>query len=139
MSPMRVTVSRTLGRMRSLYSSALALGAFLSASAVAFSFGLEAAEGGSLSVAAVWAAAVAPFLPALAAFLAMDVWSDEKQSGRIELLLSAPVLERDLTLGKYLGVFVALATSAFLSFAVTIAALRVAAPSALAGVGPLGF
>ena len=44
MSPMRVTVSRTLGRMRSLYSSALAIAAFLSASAVAFSFGLEAAR-----------------------------------------------------------------------------------------------
>lgn len=139
MSPMRVTVSRTLGRMRSLYSSALAIAAFLSAGAVAFSFGLEAAEGGSLSVAAVWAAAVSPFLPALAAFLAMDVWSDEKQSGRIELLLSAPVLERDLTLGKYLGVFVAIAASTLLSFAVTVAALSFAAPSALAGVSPLGF
>ena len=139
MNPVRVTASRTVGRMRSLYSSAIAVGAFLSAAAAAFSFGLEAAEGGGLSVASVWAAAVSPFLPALAAFLAMDVFSDERQTGRIDMLLTAPVLERDLVLGKFLGVFVSLASFTLLSFALALAALRFAAPSALAGVGPLAF
>ena len=105
MSPVRVTWSRTIGRARSLFSTGFAISGFLAASAALFAFRLDAAEGVSISVASVWASAVAPFLPALAAFLAMDVWSDELQSGRIELLLTAPVKEREYTLGKFLGVF----------------------------------
>ena len=139
MSPVRVTVLRTLRRSRSLYAAAFAVAAFLAASAALFAFGLDSAEGSRLSVASVWAASLAPFLPALAAFLAMDVWSDERQSGRIELLLSAPVRERDLTLGKFVGVFVSLVSATLLSFLVTLAALRVSAPEALSGVGVFGF
>ena len=139
MSPVRVTWNRTIGRARSLYSTAFAVGAFLAASAALFAFKLDAAEGVSLSVASVWAMGVAPFLPALAAFLAMDVWSDELQSGRIELLLTTPVREREFTLGKFLGVFTMLVFATFLSFASTVIALRVYAPSALAGIGVLGF
>jgi len=138
-SPVRVTWRRTLGRIRSLYSTAFAVGGFLAACAVLFSLDLEAAEGGRLPIASVWAASVSPFLPVLAAVLAMDVWSDERQSGRIDLLLTAPVKERDLTFGKFLGVFTSLAFATFLSFASAVAALRVLAPSALEGVGVLGF
>ena len=139
MSPVRVTWSRTIGRARSLFSTAFAISGFLAASAALFAFRLDAAEGVNISVASVWASAVAPFLPVLAAFLAMDVWSDEMLSGRIELLLTAPVKEREFTLGKFLGVFTMLAAATFLSFASTVVALRVYAPSALAGVGVLGF
>ena len=139
MSPVRVTWHRTIGRTRSLYSTAFAVGAFLAASAALFAFKLDAAEGVSLSVASVWAMGVAPFLPALAAILAMDVWSDELQSGRIELLLTTPVREREFTLGKFLGVFTMLVFATFLSFASTVIALRVYAPSTLAGIGVLGF
>ena len=101
MSPVRVTWNRTIGRARSLFSTGFAISGFLAASAALFAFRLDAAEGVSISVASVWASAVAPFLPALAAFLAMDVWSDELQSGRIELLLTAPVKEREFTLGNH--------------------------------------
>ena len=139
MSPVRVTWNRTIGRARSLFSTAFAVGGFLAASAVLFAFRLDAAEGVNLSVASVWAMGVAPFLPALAAFLAMDVWSDELQTGRIELLLTTPVREREFTLGKFLGVFTMTVFATFLSFAATVAVLRVYAPSALAGVGVLGF
>ena len=139
MSPVRVTWNRTIGRARSLFSTGFAISGFLAASAALFAFRLDAAEGVSISVASIWASAVAPFLPALAAFLAMDVWSDELQSGRIELLLTAPVKEREFTLGKFLGVFTMLVLATFLSFATTVVALRVYAPSALAGVGVLGF
>ena len=139
MSPVRVTWSRTIGRARSLFSTGFAISGFLAASAALFAFRLDAAEGVSISVASVWASAVAPFLPALAAFLAMDVWSDELQSGRIELLLTAPVKEREFTIGKFLGVFTMLVFATFISFATMVVALRVYAPSALAGVGVLGF
>lgn len=139
MSPVRVTFLRTLRRSRSLYTTSFAVASFLAASAALFAFGLDSAEGSRLSIASLWAASLAPFLPALAAFLAMDVWSDERQSGRIELLLSAPVRERDLTFGKFLGVFVSLVIVTLLSFVVTLAALRVSAPEALSGVGMFGF
>ena len=139
MSPVRVTWNRTIGRARSLFSTAFAAGGFLAASAALFAFRLDATEGVNLSVASVWAMGVAPFLPALAAFLAMDVWSDELQTGRIELLLTTPVREREFTLGKFLGVFTMTVFATFLSFAATVAVLRVYAPSALAGVGVLGF
>ena len=78
MSPVRVTWSRTIGRARSLFSTGFAISGFLAASAALFAFRLDAAEGVSISVASVWASAVAPFLPALAAFLAMDVWSEDE-------------------------------------------------------------
>ena len=139
MSPVRVTFLRTLRRSRSLYTTSFAVAAFLAASAALFAFGLDSAEGGRLSIASLWAVSVAPFLPALAAFLAMDVWSDEVQSGRVELLLSSPVRERDLTFGKFLGVFVSLAATTLLSFLVALAALRFSAPGALSGVGVFGF
>ena len=139
MSPVRVTWNRTIGRARSLFSTGFAISGFLAASAALFAFRLDAAEGVNLSVASVWAMGVAPFLPALAAFLAMDVWSDELQTGRIELLLTTPVREREFTLGKFLGVFSMVVVSTFLSFASTVVALRIYAPSALAGVGVLGF
>ncbi len=139
MSPVRVTVVRTLRRSRSLYTTAFSIAAFLAASAAHFAFGLDSADGSRLSVATLWAAAVAPFLPALAAFLAMDVWSDERQSGRIDLLLSAPVRERDLTFGKFVGVYISLVSTMVLSCLTTIAALRFSAPEALSGIGAFGF
>ena len=103
MSPIRVTFVRTAKRLQTQMSTAFAAGAFLAASAILFAFGLERAEGARMPIAAVWAAAVAPVLPVLAALLAMDVWSDERQTGRIDLLLTVSVRERDFVLGKFLG------------------------------------
>ena len=131
MSPVRVTFARTVGRLRHQLSTAFAAGLFLSVTAVLFSFGLQRAEGGHLSVAAVWAAAVSPVLPALAAFLAMDVWSDERQTGRIDLLLTAAVRERDYVLGKFLGVWVCLLGLVLVSLAATACLLLRYAPSTL--------
>ena len=139
MSAASVTWRRTLGRARSLYSTALALGGFLAAAGVSFAFALEAADGCRLSLAAVWAASVAPWLPALAALLAMDVWSEERLSGRIDVLLSTAVRERDFVFGKFLGVWTA-AMSATVFFLVTsVACLLAFAPSALSGTGVVDF
>ena len=105
MSAVAVTCGRTIGRLRWLFSCALASAGFLAAAGATFAFSLEASEGGGLPLVAVWSTSVAPWLPLLAAFLGMDVWSDERQTGRIALLLSAPVHERDYVLGKFLGVW----------------------------------
>ena len=105
MSALSVTCMRTVSRARWMFSTALAAGGFLAAAGVTFAFSLEAAEGAGLSLVSLWSMSVAPWLPVLAAFLAMDVWSDERQTGRIDMLLSAPVRDRDYVLGKFLGVW----------------------------------
>ena len=134
MSAVRATFDRTLGRARGLFVTAFAFGGFLAVSGLLFMQGLERAEGGPLSLAVVWAASVAPALPALAALLGMGVWSDERQSRRLDLLLSVGVAERDLVLGKFLGVFAQLSLAVSLSLACAVASLHVMAPLALVGV-----
>ena len=139
MSAVSVTWRRTLGRTRYLYSTSLAVGGFLAAAGATFAFGLESAEGGRLLLAAVWAASVAPWLPVLAAFLAMDVWSDERLTGRVDLLLTAAVRERDFVYGKFLGVWTMVMAAIIFFFATSVACLWIFAPSAIAGVAPSSF
>ena len=139
MSAVSVTFRRTLGLSRGHYTTALAIGGFLVVAAVLFAFGLQSAEGGRLSLVSVWTASVSPVLPLLAAFLAMDVWSAERQTGRLALLLSASVRERDLVLGKFCGVFMALAGTVLFFLLSSVATLAAFAPDALAGVRLLSF
>lgn len=139
MSPVRVTWARTVGRLRSLYSTALAVGGFFAATGILLAFNIESAEGGSMGIAALWSLSVSQALPVLAAFLAMDVWSDERLSGRIDLLLSIAVRERDLVAGKFLGVLSSLVAVVVADFIVSIVFLGWFSPSALDGVGLSGF
>ena len=137
MSCVRVTCGRTVGMARGLFSTAVAFGGFLTAAAAAFVFGLEKAEGGDLPLGAVWANSVSPFLPVLAALLAMDVWSDERRSGRVDLLLSTAVRERDLVIGKFLGVWMLTSLGVVLSLALSVGGLWLCSPEAFAGFGLL--
>ena len=123
MSAAGVTLRRTLGRAHSLFSTAVSIGVFLAAAGVRFVFDLSSADGSVTQLAAVWTAAVSPILPVLAAMLAMDVWSDEFRSGRIEMLLSAPVREGDYVIGKFLGVLSMTFGTAVIFLATSLAAL----------------
>ncbi len=105
MSPVRVTCRRTIGRLCRQWSTGLVASVFLAACATLFAFHLDAAEGGRLPLAAIWTMSVTPVLPILAALLGMGVWSDERTSGRLSILLSSPVRERDFVVGKFLGVW----------------------------------
>ena len=135
MSAVRVTAARTVGRARNLISTAFAYWGFLSVTALFFAFGLESAENGQLSVAVVWAAAVSYALPAMAALLAMDVWSEERLTGRMDMLLTLAVRERDFVFGKFIGVLALTFFAVLLSLAITVATLFVSAPLALEDVG----
>jgi len=128
MSPVRITFRRTIGLSRNVYSTALVVGVFLAAVASYFAFNLNAAEGERLSVAVVWASSVAPILPLLAAFLGMDVWSEERRLGRLDILLASPVSEWDLTLGKFLGVWLLTILSTALSLVASVFLLKLYAP-----------
>lgn len=139
MSPIRVTWSRTLGGLRSQFSSVLAFAAFLAGTSALLVFNLDQAEGGRMMLPALWAMSVSPVLPVLAAVLGMDVWSGERQSGRVDVLLSTAVRERSFVLGKFLGVWTMLAVAVLCSLVFTLSLLGFFAPSTLAGIGVWGM
>ena len=139
MSVVHVTCLRTVGRARNLLATSVAGGLFLAAVAALFSFNLEAAEGGRMPLAALWAVSASPVLPVLAALLGMGVWSDERQSGRTAVLLSTAVRERDLVLGKFAGVLALVMFFAALSLAGTLGMLFFIAPQAVEGSRALAF
>jgi len=136
MSPARITARRTIGFARNAYSTAFAFGAFLAAAAACFAFNLNAAEGGRLSVAVVWASSVAPLLPVLAAFLGMDAWSEERRTGRLDMLLTLPVSELDLVLGKFAGVWLLTLAMTACSLAEAVVLLHAYAPECPIAVFP---
>lgn len=129
MTPITITFMRTIGMARNLYSTALSIGGFLAGVAVLFAFNIERAEGGNLSLAAIWTISASPLLPALAAFLAMDVWSDERLTGRIDVLLSSPVSEKEFVIGKFFGVFNMMIMASVFSLIVSLFELYFFAPS----------
>ena len=99
----RVIFARTFGRLWSSPMTAFSVAGFLALAGAFFTRALAHGDGGTTPVEALWAAAAVPFLPVLAALLTMRLVADERASGRLELLLTAPVLEREVVLGKYLG------------------------------------
>lgn len=139
MSPIRVTWSRTLGGLRSQFSSVLAFAAFLAGTSALLVFNLDQAEGGRMMLPAIWSMSVSPVLPVLAAVLGMEVWSGERQSGRVDILLSTAVRERSFVLGKFLGVWTMLAVAVLCSLVFTLVSLGFYAPSTLAGIGIWGM
>ena len=139
MSAVRITAARTIGRARNVLSTAFVVGGFLAVSALFFASRLEAEEGSTLSVSVLWASCVSYVLPALAALLAMDVWSGERLSGRIESLLALAVRERDYVLGKFAGVLVVVMGAILLSLLETVGLLWHFAPQTLGGSGFFDF
>lgn len=139
MTSVRVTANRTLGRLFSSFHTALAVALFLASSAALFSYNLESAEGSPVTGVALWASSVSVFLPLLAAFLGMDVWSEERRRGTIDALLTAPVRERDFVIGKFAGVFIALISSVVLSAVLAVLSLSKFAPQSLSSFGVVAF
>ena len=105
MSPVSATFRRTVGRARSFYSTVFALAGFLAGAAALFAFNLSAHEGTLTALLPVWTVSASPLLPIFAALTGMSVFSDEYKSGGVDLLLTAPVLEREIVLGKFFGVW----------------------------------
>lgn len=139
MSPVRVTFRRTIGQARGLYTTALVLAGFLSAAAALLAFNLDAAEGSAVRLVPLWTVSIAPVLPVLSAILGMEVWSDERKTGRVDLLLTAPVRERDFVLGKFLGVWAMTAFATVLAHVVSYLALLAFAPALLDGLSFFSF
>ena len=139
MNPVSVTCRRTLSQARSRCSTAAAVAMFIAASAVSFALGLHRAEGSRQLLSVVWAASMSPLLPFIAAVLSMDVWSEERESGRMDLLLSVAVPERDFVIGKFMGVWIGLVVSVLVSLAVSLVSLLMFAPDVFDGASFAAF
>ncbi len=129
--------ARTFGRLAPSPTTAVAVAGFLALAGGSFARALFCGDGGSTPVAALWAVGAVPFLPVLAALLTMRLIADERSSGRLELLLVAPVRERDVVLGKLVGAFAVLAFAVCLYLLVPLVILPFTAP-ALRGALALG-
>ncbi|MGN0853691.1 MAG: DUF4350 domain-containing protein [Kiritimatiellia bacterium] len=103
MKTVRVICGRTFGRLLHAPSTFVAIGAFLSLSAVLFVGSLMRGDGGSTPVAALWAVSAVPVLPVLAALLTMRLVAEDRLTSRLDTLLTAPVLERDLVVGRFMA------------------------------------
>lgn len=77
------------------------LAGFLALTGWSFVELLRRNEGGFSSAPAIWGLSVAPWLPALAAAATMRLFAEERQTGTLETLLTAPVRARDVVLGKF--------------------------------------
>lgn len=139
MSPVRVTWARTVAQLAKSRSTAFALAVFMAAAAALLAFNLEAAEGSALSLGSVWALSISPILPVLAVLASMDVWSEERRTGRIDLLLASAVRERDFVIGKFFGAWTFLMSAVALSLVSSGAVLWIFAPSVFSGVALMGF
>ncbi|MFZ4394850.1 MAG: ABC transporter permease [Kiritimatiellia bacterium] len=84
-------------------------------------------EGGFASAQTIWAMAMAPWLPALAVVASMRLFAEERQTGTIETLLTAPVRAQDIVLGKFFAALSLVAAGIFLAL-LQVFVLRHVAP-----------
>ncbi len=117
-------------------SSYVQWAAFLAASGWSLVEALRRGEGGFVQVPALWAGAVAAWLPFLGALATMRGFSAERASGTIETLLTAPVREAQVVWGKFRAAFLVGLTGLVLAAAVPVALLPRFAPSLAEGVSP---
>ena len=97
----RLVCARTVSGALSCLSTGAAAALFLCVSTIRFA--LRLGEGSALPPEALWAAAAVPVLPFLACVLTMRLWTRERETRAMELLLCAPVPASSLVRGKFLG------------------------------------
>lgn len=139
MRTMRLYALRTFAVLARDFAGTIGTALFLSVTAAFFTRALVQAEGTLAALPVLWATAASATLPCLLALVTMRLISDDRLSGRLELLLTSPVLERDYVMGRYFGamMYVALVLAAYL--AVPVLVLPFFAGSALEGCVVLDF
>ena len=125
----RMVMMRTFGVLAGSLSTTVAVMVFLGVSGGLFAKALLGGEGGLTPVAVLWALSAAPALPVLTAVLTMRLVADERTSGRLELILSAPVRERSVVVGKFLGAWLHAALALALYLSVPLVLLPRCAPA----------
>lgn len=135
----RVEFFHALGRLRRSRSAAVATAAFLSAVSLAFVHFLLRGDGGSTPLAALWAVSAVPALPVLAALFTMRMIAGERENGGLDAILSAPVLERDVVLGRFAAAWTACVFALALHLVVPLVILPWCAPALRGQLSFSGF
>jgi ABC-2 type transport system permease protein len=86
--------------------------AFLLISGLTFVTGVVHNEGSSETLASLLFAAVVLWLTVLITVIAMRLFAEERRSGTLEALMTAPVMEAQVVLGKFAGAFTFLLVAA---------------------------
>jgi ABC-2 type transport system permease protein len=131
MSAILVTWQREIHAFRGAFSCGVPVAAFLAAFGWTFVVTLRNNEGSVLQVQTVWGLSAAPWLPILSAMLTMRLFAEERSTGMIDLLMSAPIRERDLVIGKFLSAMTVVAASLGLSLSVPVLLLPALSPALL--------
>ncbi len=134
MRTLRLYALRTLHALTSSFLASFAVSLFVAVSSFLFARALARAEGNVASAAVLWAVSASTTLPCLAALTTMRLVADDRQSGRLDLLLTAPIYERDYLMGRYVGAFMhlALALLAYLVVPLVLLPMWASGPSVAA-------
>lgn len=110
-----VTWLREVKAFRGAFSCGVPVTAFLTACGWTFVVMVHHHEGSVLQIQSLWGFATAPWLPILGAVLTMRLFSEERATGMIDLLMSSPIRERELVIGKFLSAMTVMAVAIALS------------------------
>ncbi len=100
---------------------------FLALSGWTFVYGVESKSGSEEPLAAILFVSIGIWLPILVTVVCMRLFAEERRSGNLETLLSAPVGDWSVVLGKYAGAMTLL-LAAMLPAVGMVAVLQVASP-----------
>ncbi len=103
MSATRIVWAREAAAACYAPATYLTLTTYLALSSGLFAASLQYGEDGSWSVAALWTLSAAIPLPLLAAMATMRLFAGERSDGTLSSLLTVPVRDRDILLGKFLA------------------------------------
>ena len=120
MSAISVTWLREIRAFRGVFSCGVPTAAFLAACGWTFVATLRNNEGSVLQIQSIWGLSAAPWLPLLSAALTMRLFAEERSTGMIDLLMSSPIRERDLVIGKFLSALTVVAVTLGFSLAVPL-------------------
>jgi len=139
MTVTQVTWLREVRAFRGALSCCIPMTAFLAVCGWTFMIMLKHNEGSVLQIQSLWGLAVAPWLPILSAILTMRLFSEERATGMIDLLLSSPIRERELVIGKFLSALTVVAVALAVSLVVPMLALPMLSASVKGLVRPVAF
>jgi ABC-2 type transport system permease protein len=120
MTAIQVTWLREVRAFRGAFSCGVPVTAFLAAFGWTFVMMLRRNEGSVLQIQSIWGLSIAPWLPVLSAVLTMRLFSEERSTGMIDLLMSSPIRERDLVIGKFMSAMTVMVVVLLVSLTVPV-------------------
>lgn len=139
MSAVHVTWLREIRAFRGAFSCGVPVAAFLAACGWTFVAMLRNNEGSVLQIQSIWGLSVAPWLPLLSALLTMRLFAEERSTGMLDLLMAAPIRERELVIGKFCSAMTVMAAALGVSLAAPLLLLPAMVPPLLHSIRPVAF